>query len=67
MHFPSPRIRVLDDKTLEFFGGFFFFTRGKLDAKRWDECDLAGFFTDIILSKKNLSIHHSLLQEAAVG
>lgn len=33
------------------FGGCFFFSPF-LDAKRWDECDLAGFFTDIILSKQ---------------
>lgn len=32
------------------FGGVFF--SPFLDAKRWDECDLAGFFTDIILSKQ---------------
>ena len=49
MHVPSPRIGVLDDKTLEFWWCFFFHP---WDAKRWDECDLAGFFTDIILSKQ---------------
>ena len=33
VHFPSPRIRVLDDKTLEFFGGFFFFHPWKVGCK----------------------------------
>lgn len=46
----KPRIGVLDDFFARVLVVFFF--SPFLDAKRWDECDLAGFFTDIILSKQ---------------
>ena len=44
-----------------------FFFSPFLDAKRWDECDLAGVFYRYNFVQTSLSIHHSLLQEAAVG